>query len=264
MKPKIISQIKWTNKLDVFVEHGHQQAVSAGHVNKIKQCMQLHGFLQSKPIMCCRDGNDFKIIDGHHRLRAAKDLNIGVYYVVVDASQADLIGDINTTVRKWPMTAWVNLYLQRGVPDYVILTQYINKGLPLRLAASVLMGESGGSGNFNKFIPKGTYKVKTKRVADKILELRAELAHINEAAESSHFLEALSVLLLLPAFDPSILVQRILANPRGLEKCATREQMFKNIEEVYNFRGREKLNLAFLANELLRERRAFGFKKKKK
>ena len=145
----------------------------------------------------------------------------------------------------------------------MILTQYIQKGLPLRLAASVLMGESGGSGNYNRYISLGTYKVKTTKIADKILEIRASLGHINEAAESSLFLEALSVLLQLPEFDPEILIQRILANPRGLEKCATRDQMFNNIEEVYNFRGREKLNLAFLAKELLRARRAFGLNKKK-
>jgi ParB-like chromosome segregation protein Spo0J len=74
MKPKNAPQITWTDKLDVFVEHGHQQPVCPRHVKKIMESMQSHGFLASKPIQCFRDGKSLKIIDGHHRVNAAKNL----------------------------------------------------------------------------------------------------------------------------------------------------------------------------------------------
>lgn len=254
MKPSALTQIAFTDKLDAFKEHGMQQPVCPRHVAKIQESMAKNGFFTGKPIEVYRDGKNFRIIDGHHRYNAAKNLGVGVYYVVCDSSQADLIGDRNSTVRKWALPAWINYYTQKGIKDYIILAAYIKKGLPLMVAGSVLIGESGGSGNFSRHIPRGTYKVKTTKTADKIIEIVNELAPVSEVVKTKVFMEALSVLLQLPEFDADIMVRKVQSNPRDLEKCATRPQMFANIEEVYNYKNHHKLNLAFLAGAWLRDR----------
>lgn len=255
MSTKAYTQIAFTNKLDVFKEHGMQQPVCPRHVAKIQESMAKNGFFTGKPIEVYRDGNFLRIIDGHHRYHAAKILGIGVYYVICDSTQADLIGDRNTTVRKWAMPAWINYYAQKGVKDYTLLASYIKKGLPLTVAGSVLMGESGGSGNYSKHIPRGTYKVKTTTTADKILAIVNELAPVSEVVKTKVFMEAISVLIQLSEFDSEVLVRRIQAHPRDLDKCATRPQMFGCLEEIYNYKSQRKINLAFLAGEWLRNRK---------
>ncbi len=252
MKPK---QVLWTDNHALFQEHGHQQPLSINHIKSLQGSIDMFGFLSSKPIQCYRDGKFLRIIDGHHRQAAAKNLGKGVYYIIVDSSEADLIGTINNTVRKWPMSAWINLYVKKGIGDYITLRQYMDRGLPMSIAGSVLAGESGGSNNFFKHIPAGTYRVRTQKIADEILRVRSELMPINEVAGATNFMKAISVLLHLPAFDADTLIQRIKANPRALEKCATREQMFIALEEIYNFRAREKLPFTFLAHEFLRQRK---------
>ena len=255
------AQLQYTKDLSAFVPHEHQQPMSDSHSKHIAESMKAGGFWPSKPISCVKKGGRLVVVDGHHRLAAAKIAAVGVYYVEEPTSRLDDIGEANVLVRKWSNESFAKMYAGQGNPHYVELLRYVDIGVPLSVAASVLRGEAGHSGNAGKFIRTGDFRIKTRDNMRVIASFIEELGGTCDVVTTKIFIEALSVLLFVPEFDASVLKARIRSNPLTLAKCNNREQMLQQIEEVYNFRSREKVPLAFLAKEKMKERIAVGLKK---
>jgi hypothetical protein len=251
-------QIQQTSDYGIFKSHGEQQTMKPSHIKRLQSSMGRNGFIQAKPIHCYRSGKFNVIIDGHHRLAAAQSLAIPVYFVVGDKREADLIADENYAVRKWDGLAFANMFASRGLYDYVQLIAYTHRGIPFKLAMAMLAGESTDSGNQGEKLRTGAFKIKTTKSADDLLMVIDRLAPIAPEVRSRCFVVAMAALLNLPEFCPRTFISKIETNPRMLVKCATREQMFDLIEDIYNFRSRDRTPLAFLAKTFLRER---NFKK---
>lgn len=216
--------------------------------------MSEHGFISANAIHVYKDKDSYRVIDGHHRLRAAQALGISVFYIVGDKSDADLIAVKNWAVRKWKGDSFIHMYASRGIESYVKLVSYIKRGLPTKYAVALLSNETTGAGNQNESLRAGVFKIKTTQYADEVIHVMDRLSPLNPEARSATFISALAILLRLDSFSSAILIARVEANPRDLVKCATREQMLRLIEEIYNFRSREKVSLAFHAAELLKHR----------
>lgn len=225
------------------------------HVKKLVKSMIDCGFIAANPIHVYKDGKHFRVIDGHHRLRAAQTLNIPIFYIVGTKEDAWLIAPKNWAVRKWQSDSFVNMYASRGMIDYVELLAYVGRGLPFKFAIALLSNESTAAHNQADSIRNGTFKIKTRNYADAVIHIVDSCSAYNAEAKGSVFLSAVAVLVRIQDFSSEVLISRIQTNPRMLVKCATREQMFELIEEIYNFRAREKMNLAFKATELLASRK---------
>lgn len=239
----------------IFKPHGEQQPMQTAHVKRLIASMKLHGFISANPIHVYNDGDAYRVIDGHHRLRAAQALGIAIYYVVGHKEDADLIAVKNWAVRKWSGDAFIHMYASRGIESYVKLVSYVKRGLPTKYAICLLSNETTASGNQNEAIRNGTFKIKVTKYAEAMIDVMDTLSGINPEVKSKHFISAMAVLMRINEFSIETLITKIQSSPRALEKCATREQMFRLIEEIYNFRSREKIPLAFKCQELLAKRR---------
>lgn len=253
------TEIQSTSSYDLFKPHGEQRPVNHAHVKHLTASMMENGFIQAHPVHVYREGNTYRIIDGHHRHAAAKAAGIPLHYVVTQKSDARLISVINNCVKKWLLDDFIRMYASRGIEDYVILASYIERGIFLHLAAAMLRGERTPSGNAHGLLQNGTFKVKTRASIDELLKFINAVGRLNSEGHTRSFMNAAAILLGLDSFSPSIFISRLEANPRALTKCAKREQMLEQIEEIYNFRAREKINLAFLAAESMKSNQvSFG------
>jgi hypothetical protein len=246
--------IESTQDYSLFNDHEFQQAMSPAHMKRIMASMQKYGFLPSKPIQVYKKGGKYYIIDGHHRFYSAKSLGIPVMFVVEPESLSEAIGDENYAVRKWSNESFAKLYEGKGNPHYSCLLKYVRQGIGLNRAASMLRGESAHSGNAGRLVRDGSFTIKTTEKCDLIIETFRQLVELIPEIRKSSYVEAISVLLSVEEFDIETFWKRALANPKAFVKCASRDQALELIEEVYNFRAREKVNLRFMARESMRMR----------
>lgn len=239
----------------IFVAHEHQQPMSPKHIEAITASMRAHGWWPSKPITVYRrsDGK-LVIIDGHHRFHAAQILGIAILYVIEPASHSDNIGQMGLLVRVWSSLSFAKMYAEKGNEHYAKLLAYTQRGLPMKQVASLLIGESAGSNNASGLIKNGSFKIKTTKSVDAIMGTFETIGEQVPVIKSRVFVEALSLCLFVPEFDIYTFHIRALNNPRGFDKCVTRDQALKNIEEIYNFRAREKIELANMAQKAKEER----------
>lgn len=243
-----------TKDYSLFEYNPYQRPISERHVKDLAASMQRHGFLHSKPIQVFKSGRKYVIVDGHNRFEAAKHLGIEVPYVVESEKAQDAMGDENATVRKWDNAAFANMFAAKGVRDYITLQQYVKAGIALNQAASMLYGRSAVSSHMlGMCIRRGEFKVKTTRHIDAVLSVSAHTG-LNVFKKQT-WVDAISKSLFVPEFDINVFIDRVRKNPALAIPVATSEQALRQLDEIYNYRSRTRLNIAFLAKETARNRK---------
>jgi len=247
-------KIENTKNYALFQFHIEQKKHHEKKLQRLKGSMQKWGFLETKPIMVIRlASGKFKIIDGHSRFEAARQLGLGIYYVVVDKKLDEAVMDVND----WPLIDCVRRWATRGLPDYVELLRYMDYGISLMATASLLQGNLAQSANGQDRLRRGEWKVKTRDLIAVIVRFITEAGAVTPVVKSARFHDGLSACLFVPEFDADRLLRKVMLNPRMLVKVATKEQMLEQIEEIYNFKTSAgmRVPLAFMAKTASQERR---------
>ena len=246
-------KINTTTNYSLFVANPKQRKFITAHVKKIMRKMKTNGFTPSMAISVFRRHDGKLVINtGHHRLAAAKELGIPVLYVIEHEWTTSELVDEGTTGKAWGCMAAIESYAKEGIRDYISLLEYAARGIPIRYAASMLLGQHAASGNASKFVNDGSFRIKTTKHIHEVLAVVDALRHRVNEATSMTFISAVSALTRVPGFSPETLIRKIEITGGRLEKAKTRDQMLEQLEEIYNYQNRKKEPLAFLAKEALR------------
>jgi hypothetical protein len=242
-----------------------QRKFNRKRVRQLSLSMKSDGYWKAEPVSVFRKGGKLFINSGHHRIEASKLAGVAVHYIIEDEWPVHRMVREGAVVNQqsWTPAEAASAYAEAGMKDYITLLYYIAVGIPIKEAASMLYGESAASGNVGKYVKDGTFKVHDIKHIKQVVAIRDDVVNSNPEAASRAFIAAISTLLALPDFNPRQLVSRMTTNPGLLEKRSTRDQMLDQIEEIYNFRSKEKTNLAFAAKEASRNRQKGVLGKKK-
>lgn len=222
----------------------------------IEESFQQHGFIMGQAIHTRRlaDGR-LKVVTGHHRLYYAKALGLPVYFII-DPTDVDLF-DLEGGTKSWSLSDYVFARNATGKGDYPALVQFSRKhGLPFGVSASLLGGESAGSGNKARDVKRGTFKASGEAIANEVARIINICRDVGfDKAATSNFVAAISLVLRVQEMSVAQLEKRIRAYPHILRSRATRADYLSDLEAVYNYQSRSgKLNLAFRAEEEARRR----------
>jgi len=220
--------------------------------------MSLYGFLKSKPIQCYRKNGKLVIVDGHHRLAAAMQLNIDVEVVIEGAKSQETMGPQNWIVKKWETKDFIRLYATRGNKNYITLLEYEAKGIPCGMGASMMIGNAASSGNATKLIADGIFKVKTTELADQVVDLIDEFGPMSPAITSRSFIAAISKCIMCKEFSLDVFKTRLRENITMMKKTSNEDQMLSVIESIYNHRSRSPIPIKFFVETASKERNAIG------
>lgn len=259
MKHKAVTGgiIYTTANYELFERCELQRKIKPGNLKKIRGSMEKYGFRLSCPISVFEKNGKLHLNNGHHRLFVAMQLGIPVYYVVEKQWLWEELLEEGLTGQRWEGDDIVHLHVVQGNEDYKTLMRYVGTGIPTRFAASMLHGETAGSGNAIQKVLNGTFKVNTTELIDKLVDFLKEMRGVSSVASTQAFLLAIAVLLRLEEFDVERMKQKLRTNGAVLEKVATRDQMLEQLQEVYNHRvnALNKIPLLFLAKQLVEETR---------
>lgn len=250
-----------TNNYAMFIANDEQRILDHGHIKNIASSIQDHGFRSSKPLQCYRKNGKLIVVDGHHRLEAAKLVGSPVFYEVENKDAQETMADVNRLVKRWNTMDYIRLYANRGIEDYQKILYYVDFGIPAGMAASMMINNSAGSGNANTVIAMGAFKAKDTQHIEKVKSLIERFADANPAAKSRSFIAAISKCIFCEDFDINVFSKRMNENIGMLEKTSNEEQMLIQIESIYNFRSRNPIPLKFKVEAAAKERCAtFGKK----
>jgi len=217
--------------------------------------MKEHGFSPDYPILVEDTGSgSYDVIDGQHRLYFSQLLGIGLFYkereVKIDISV------INESQSGWRLDDHIMRWYKDGKKDYAEVIDFSREnGIRLPTSAGLLAG-TASPGNYRNAITSGTYKVKTRKLANSVALCLKTVKETGRVTNYGSVIQALFAFHFVDYFDPEELIDKIKKNPGMLVNYGDRDGFMEMLEEVYNHRRRAKVPLAFDARQAMDNRKA--------
>lgn len=227
----------------------------------LENSMGEHGFMPSSPLQVIKNSNGkLKIIKGHHRFEIAKKLGLNIWYII-DNSNTDIF-DLEGGQSKWSILDFAQARAIAGDENCIKLLDFWKKHkLPLGAAASLVGGQSAGSGNKKTEIKTGSFEVGDLKHANQVVRVTDRCRELNlPFATKSAFVIAVSNALRIPEFDIDLFIHRIDQNGSQMRKRSTVKECLDEIEAIYNYGvHKNRISVAFRAKDVGKERqRSFG------
>lgn len=248
--------IKETNDYVMFKTMVGNRPVDEAHVRRLMMAFE-DEYLVS-PILV---NSKFEVIDGQHRLEAAKRLSLPVYYIESNGYGLREIQVLNSNNHTWRKIDYLNSYCALGLEPYLRLKEFMSNYPSFNIgSAEVILSNSTGR------IPRGAFISPTGKSSNKIqvppfeagkfripdLKLSYENAgkiieykDYYEGYNRISFVRVMIVLFKNPVFKHEDFLHKLKLQPSTLTHCQSMEQYKLLIEKIYNFRSHSKVNLRY-------------------
>ena len=254
------SDLKTTKDYSIFELHEMNRPLHEDPL--LLESMKKHGFMKSSPMQVIQNGGDkLKVVRGHHRLHYAQRLGLPVWYVI-DNTSVDIY-ELETVKSAWSLLDYATSRARSGDKECQALLDFAKKHeINLGIAASLLFGESAGSGNAATAVKKGTFKgTLNKHCSDVTRVIQACTDFGVSFSKTSSFIKAVSHVLQVPEFDDALFLHRVKLSPAMLHKRGTHLEYLDEIEALYNYMAKAKRTpLAFRAKEEAAKRHNVGYR----
>lgn len=115
------NQIFETTDHDQFRMTICNRKISPFQVAKLKASIRKQNLLHLRPILV---NNRMEVVDGQHRLVAAKQLGLPVFYQFDSGHSIETLELLNSANKTWASTDWLEHWCGRGVADYIRLREF--------------------------------------------------------------------------------------------------------------------------------------------
>lgn len=224
---------------------------------QLRESMRTYGFISAFPLMVRSVNGHFVVIDGQHRLTFAKEFGLDVFFVV-DDTNVD-IAKLNQAQANWSPKDYAHKWATAGVKDYAEAIQFAgDHNAPLMLSFAMLAGTTCW-GNINAKFKDGTYRIKTRDLAHRVIALHGAIGALNPKTKGARLIEALWACCQVDYFDESRIIETASKRPELLSPAGTRDAYLDVLTEVYNFGRKIKAPLRFDAERAMKDRKTtFG------
>jgi hypothetical protein len=200
-----------------------------------------------------------EVIDGQHRLEAAKSAGTYVYYIIVNGYTLTEVHTLNLNQKNWSKSDYMEGYANMGIEPYVKLREFALKNDDFTFANCLALCSnvsqcsdsylaSQVKSNTNKFhiFEEGTWIGKDFDLAQDWANKIRMIGTYYDGYNRPVFIRAFIPLLNNDKFDFSEFMHKLRLQPSALVDCVNSDQYRTVIEDIYNWRSRNKVNLRML------------------
>ena len=237
-------QVHTTKDYSLFKILNGNRDVNHLHLSRLKESMKKNHL--TTIIMV---NEKFEIIDGQHRFLISQELKLSINYIVSKNYGLAEVQILNANMKNWTIVDYVNGYCDLGYKDYEIYRKFINEYGFTNQVALVLLSGGFICGNSEVSIStkfkEGKFKINdlnnSKKMADKIMMIEPYYKGYLRRS----FIFALIGMFKNENFEFTEFLAKLKQQPTTLQDCTNVSQYKSLIEEIYNYRRREKINLRF-------------------
>lgn len=242
-----MSEIRSTKDYEMFNKNEANRPIDSANLKKLINSIKSQNMLEYRPIVV---DNNMKVIDGQHRLEAAKALGCQVYYQVNrESSDHDMIL-LNTTQKKWILDDYVNYYIKKGYPEYIKYQEYCRKkGVDIM---HLIRGDYAGGGNWTNTIRSGKLKFftsdelqlfeeKDRKYKEFIIHIKKHILSHSPYIDSLRFERAVKMVVKNEDIDWETFVKKCTIKSDALKICPTSESYYFLFLDIYNWKNHKKV-----------------------
>jgi hypothetical protein len=229
-----------TREYDLFSVIKGNRRISKPHLNKLKYSIKQHYLFT---IIIVNEKNE--IIDGQHRFEVIKELNLPMYYIICEGYGINEVHKLNQNSKTWGMEDYLQAYINLGIQDYIQFKEFRDKySFKNRVALSIATENLSHSGAETDF-KEGKFSLDSWDRAFELAEYFGKIGQLFHGFYRREFVFAIIKLTQKDDFDKDIFMQKLKIQPTALRVCVTVEQYISLIEEIYNYKSQNKVNLRY-------------------
>lgn len=204
------------------------------YIKRLMASLKVSNFLPYHPIIV---NEKDELIDGQHRLEAAKQAKIEVYYAIREGASLDEIILLNSNNRPWGLKDYMESHIVRGNNNYVILKDFITKyGFNIAVGMDLIGDTKNSYINKSKSFKNGSFKIKdltfALQVADYMVSCKSYLEP--NVYASRDFGRVIKKVLNNSEVKPNYLLQKLSKEKQPLKKFVSVIDGLRILEEIYN------------------------------
>jgi hypothetical protein len=256
---KEVAKVIETSDYSLFKFIDANRSINRAHVKKLKTSFQKMYLLS--PIIV---NENYEIIDGQNRFTTAKELGLPIYFIKCDGYGTKAMQLYNTTMKMWGKEDFLKHYCDLASPEYLKFRNFMRKFPDFSLMSaetiltnslsgghksgisSELKSETNQRGYFTiRYFQEGDLVIpdydKAVDNAKKILMIKPYYSGFNR----STFVRAMIGIFRIENYSHDQFIKKLSDNQTMMKHCANVGQYKLLIEEIYNYRSREKISLRF-------------------
>lgn len=234
---------KTTNYDQFVLRSDNRERLCQNHIERLKASIRARNLLEMRPIIV---NESLEVLDGQHRLEAAKALGVEIYYLIEKQLKAEDIITLNVA-KSWGMADYLNFYCKNGHKEYQKLNAFMDaQGISLKIAIHLANGRSHkGYHDFKagKFLFDEDLSSQCFDVCWQSIDTIKKINGVSHYAHSARFWQALILLTTHPDFDPTKWDKNLQMMANRIGAKATMQDYLKLFENIYNWHNVNKLSL---------------------
>lgn len=219
----------------------NRERIKDSHVRSLVKSITARNMLEFRPIIV---NQDMEIIDGQHRLKAAQQLNVPIFYQIqTKFHETDIIA--YNCALNWNMYDYMNFWTKRHKPDYLKLQDFMKQnGLSLGVVLNIFVGTTKEARNDFK---NGLFKYEEQTILGEVDMCWETIGYIrkicgdNTYLSSGRFWKALLRLFRHTEFDSEKWHQNYKIKVDHFRPCANFKDFCNMVLSIYNFNLRKKI-----------------------
>jgi ParB-like nuclease domain len=240
--------IQKTDDYSIFKYIGFNREKNKNHIDSLKKILQKENLLHLHPILL---NEKMEVVDGQHRLEAAKELGLEIFYIVSNLSY-DHILNSNLFQKRLSLNDVIKFFsLKDKLPDYILLQDYITiLSLNPKSIVGLIFGNS--SRHIFDFIKKGSFKFPSDmKLIEKLTN--SFLKFVNFCKEkrvapfsmfsTSNFTISYRNLILLSNFNEEIFFSKLELRWFDLKPQLNAKEWTRQLIGIYNWKNQNPIHV---------------------
>lgn len=233
--------IKKTKNYKQFKFYKANRIVRTPFLSVLKKSILKKNLLYLNPIIV---NEKMEVIDGQHRLIAAQELGVPIYYMIAPDLGFEDILLLNANVVKWSTIEYLDAYIKLGLEDYKKLKQFSRKyNISITNSLATLSLKDKGSNQFIAHLAEfreGNFKVENYSLAVKFIEFakQTEPFLLENVIRDRDFLSACWWVYKNDSIDKEAFIASLEAFPRRVHRCGAIREYLRQFEDIFNYQRR--------------------------
>lgn len=237
-----------TKDFSIFKKHASNRQLDNANVRRIKNSIQARNMLELKPIVV---NEKMEIIDGQHRLEAAKQLDVDIWYSICSECQDEDIILLNVNHKNWVLSDYLNYHLSNNKLDYIKFKEFMIKEKQDCKDAMKTLGIVSRPGITS--FKSGSFKFPENEQMTHIMhslhnfKCILEIIALNKIQGSlitarAKFRSALLDLLRNDDLDFEVFKNKILINLDKIRICSGYSSYMQMFKDIYNWKNKNRID----------------------
>jgi len=229
-----------TKNYDIFKYKDCNRKIGHLKVKNLIKSIKKENYLHLQNITV---NEDFEVLDGQHRLEAAKFLNLEIFYAIIKEEEgSELIALLNANQAPWVAGDFLNFWINHGKTEYIKLKQFMDKN-KFNITQGLIWAKDGSQYTREEF-KKGNFVFANASSDEKaLIYANHYIKYLKETNykpiklyKHSPFHKALKIFFSSDAVDNDFFIKKATEVPFTIRFSSCEQEYVSQLVEIYNYK----------------------------